>query len=80
MISFPVGSRVKSRYSNLVGKVVRQEANLVTVDWLNGNPPVTLLDFFFVLDEGSRGEPLSSLRKPSLKAGGALSDVPLGGA
>lgn len=79
MTTFPIGSRVKARHSNLVGKVLKQEANLVTVDWLNGNPPVTLLDFFLVLDEGSRSEPLSNLRKPSPKAGGALSDVPLGG-
>lgn len=77
-MAFPVGSRVKARYSKLVGKVVHQEANLVTVDWLNGNPPVTLLDFFFVLDEQRGGEPRSSPRKPSLKAHEAPSDVPLG--
>lgn len=70
---------MKGRHSSLVGKVLKQEANLVSVDWLNGNPPVTLLDFFFVPDEGNRSEPLSSFRKPSPKAGGALSDVLLGG-
>lgn len=61
---FPTGSRVKDRLSHLVGKVLKG-ANLVTVDPLTGDTPVTLYGFFLTLGEGPGSRPHPDLHNRS---------------